>query len=86
MRDFDNDFFERNKGKVVAGGCLVVLLSLLLSLVLTAVIGAILGGLVWALWTYVIMGLVGGPAIAYWIFFVVCWAIVFLCNSGRKSS
>ena len=33
MRDFDHDFFEQNKEKVVAGGCLVVILSLLLSLV-----------------------------------------------------
>ena len=85
MRDFDHDFFEQNKEKVVAGGCLVVILSLLLSLVLTAAIGALFGLLTWVLWTYVIMGLVGGPAIAYWIFFLVCWAIVFLCNSGRKS-
>lgn len=83
MRDFNHDFFERDERKVVAGGCLVVIISLLLSLVMTAVIGAIVGVIAWAIWTFAIMGLVGGPAIAYWIFFLVCWAIVFLCSAGR---
>lgn len=78
-----HDFFDDNAGKVVAGGCLMVLISLLLSFVISAAVGALVALVVWALWTYLIMGLVGGPLIAYWIFFLVCWGIVFVCNLGR---
>lgn len=79
-----NDFFEDNKGKIVAGGCLMVLISLFLSFIVSAAVGALVALCVWALWTYLIMGLVGGPLIAYWIFFLVCWGIVFVCNLGRR--
>lgn len=67
------------------GGCLAFIGLFLLSIVICAVVGGfIFGGLVYLSWTYLLMGLVGGPALPFWIFFLVGFLLALLGNRGGR--